>query len=123
MSLSESARPADFLVAEAPGTISRDTVTVTVPANTTFAAGRVLGQLTATGKYVAYDDGNSDGSEDAAAVLYGPLVNDTGAPVDQKGVIVNFAAEIRKADLVWEVGVDKTKAYADLAARGVKARD
>lgn len=34
-----------------------------------YKAGLVLGRVTASGYYKAYDDGNSDGSEVAAAVL------------------------------------------------------
>ncbi len=118
----EGKAPSEFLVSEAPGTISRDTVTVTVPANTTIATGAVLGAISATGKHVPYDDSNMDGSEDAAAVLYAALVNDTNAPVDMDGVVINFSAEVRIDDLVFDDGVDEDKALADLAARGIKGR-
>jgi hypothetical protein len=120
--LTEGKYPFEFLVSEAPGTISRDTVTVTVPANTTIATAAVLGQVAATGKYIPYDEAVSDGSEDAAAILCVALVNATGAPVDMDGVVINFAAEVRRDDLVFEDGVDEDKAIADLAARGIKAR-
>lgn len=120
--LSEGKYTAEFLVSEAPGTTSRDTVTVTVPANTTLTPGTVLGQVAATGKYVPYDDANSDGSETAAGVLYAELANATGAPADADGVIVNWSAEVREDDLVFGEGVDETGAKSDLAALGVKAR-
>lgn len=120
--LSEGKYTAEFLVSEAPGTGSRDTVTVTVPAETTLVPGTVLGQVGATGKYAPYDDANSDGSEDAAGVLYGALANTTVAPVDMTGVVINWSAEVRAADLVFEDGVDEDAALAALAARGVKAR-
>lgn len=122
----EGQHTAEFLVSESPGKISRDEVTVTVAASTTLKAGHVLAKLSATGKYVEYDNVGSDGSETAAGVLYGELVNDAGAPADKTGVVVNFGAEVRKADLQWASGMDasgKTAAYADLAANGVKARD
>ena len=32
-------------------------------------SGTVMGKITASGKYTAYDDGNSDGTEDAAGIL------------------------------------------------------
>jgi hypothetical protein len=124
--LTEGQHAAEFILSEAPGKISRDTVTVTVPANTTLAAGFVLAQLSGTGKYVPYDNTGSDGSEAAAGILYSELANATGAPVDKTGVIVNAVAEVRKADLIWNSGMDasgKTAAYADLAAQFVKARD
>lgn len=123
MSLTELIHTAAFILAESPGTISRDTVTVTVPANTTYVPGTVLGQLSGSGKYVPYDDSNSDGSETAAGILYGALVNDTNAPDDYVGVIINFGAEVRSADLTWGNGVDETGGTADLAALGVKVRD
>lgn len=122
----ETRHDAEFLVAEAPGTISRDTVTVTVPAATVLRAGHVLSQLSATGKYTEYDNSGSDGSETAAAILYGELDNsDGGAPVDFDAVVINFCAEVRAADLTWKSGLvtnDKTAGLADLAAQGIKAR-
>lgn len=120
--LQEGKYPGEFIVQESPGTISRDEVTVTVPANTTLNPGAVLGQISASGKYVPFDDASSDGREDAAGILYSELVNDTGGAVDKTGVIVNWSAEVRSADLEWEEGVDEDKGLADLAALGVKAR-
>jgi len=120
--INEGQYPGEFLLAELPGTISRDTVTVTVAAATTLSPGTVLGQITADEKYVPYDDAESDGREDAAGVLYGELVNDGLAEADMTGVIINRDAEVRSADLVWEVGVDEDRGLADLRALGIKAR-
>lgn len=123
--ITEGQHTAEFVVSESPGKISRDQVVATVAASTTLAPGTVLGKLTATGKYVPYDNVGSDGSESAYGVLYEELVNDTLAPVDKAAVVINFGAEVRIADLQWAAGLvdaDKTAAYADLAARGVKAR-
>jgi hypothetical protein len=125
MSLTEGKHTGEFILSEANGTRSRDNVTVTVPANTTLEPGHVLAKLSATGKYVEYDNSGSDGSETAAGVLYGELVNDTGAPVDMDGVVVNQDAEVRDDDLVWKtglVGADETAGKADLLALGIKAR-
>jgi hypothetical protein len=126
MSLSEGKYSGEFLVSEANGKRSRDNVTVTVPANTTLVPGFVLAKLSATGKYVEYDNSGSDGSEAAAGILYGELVNDTGAPVDKVGVVVNMDAEVRDADLTWKSGLvdaDKTAGKADLLALGIKVRE
>lgn len=121
--LSEGKRTAEFLVSEAPGTISRDNVTVTVPAATVLAPGSVLGKIAATGKYALYDEANSDGTETAAGVLYAELDNSEGvAPVDMDAVVINWSAEVRLDDLEFEDGVDEDGAVADLAALGVKAR-
>jgi hypothetical protein len=126
MVLTEGKYTGEFLLAESPGHISRDNVVVTVPAATTLKPGTVLAQLSASGKYTEYDNAGSDGSEEAAGILYSELKNESGAPVDMKGVVINWGAEVRKPDLSWKTGLvdnDKTAAYADLAGRGVKARD
>jgi Bacteriophage lambda head decoration protein D len=120
--LEQGKNTAEFLVSEAPGTQSRDTVTVTVPASTTLNPGTVLGKIAASGKYVPYDDAASDGREDAAGILYGALVNDTLAGADYDGVVINWSAEVREADLEFGAGVDEDKAAADLGALGIKLR-
>jgi hypothetical protein len=127
MALSEGQYTGEFILSESPATISRDNVTVTVAASTKQKAGSVLAKLSGTGKYVEYDNAGTDGSAVAAGILYSELDNSADSnPADFTGVIINFAAEVRKADLQWFSGVqasDKTAAYADLAALGVKARD
>lgn len=119
----ERTYPGEFIVTESPGTISRDTVTLTVPASTTFEPGTVLGQITANGKYVQFDSDASDGRETAAGVLYGEAVNEEVSADDQAAVIINFGAEVRSGGLVWADGVDEDAGLADLAARFIKARD
>lgn len=121
--LTEGQHTGEFILSEAPGTRSRDNVTVTVAANTTLAAGAVLGQLSASGKYVEYDDGFSDGREDAAGLLYANVVNDTDAEADFDGVVINTDAEVRADDLQWKAAVNEDKGTADLLALGIKARD
>lgn len=125
--LTEGQHTGEFILSESPGTISRDQVTVTVPTGRTLAAGHVLARLSATGKYVPYDNAGSDGSESARGILYSELDNSEGlSGTDMAGVVINFGAEVRKADLQWESGLvdaDKTAAYSDLAVYGVKARD
>lgn len=123
MSLTEPVRPGAFILTESPGTLSRDTVSVTVPAATTLAPGTVLGQLSGLGTYVPYDEAESDGREAAAGILYGPLANDTDGPVTVTGVIVNWGAEVRADALIWGNGVDEAGGLADLAALGIKARE
>ncbi|HRU09768.1 MAG TPA: head decoration protein [Thermoanaerobaculia bacterium] len=123
-SLLEGTHPGEFLFSEAPGTLSRENVTVTVPAATTYPAGLVLGKITATGKYVAYNNGASDGSEVAAGVLYAELKNAGAAPADVKGVAVERLAEVRLAGLNWN-GQDataQTAGVADLLTKNIKCR-
>lgn len=127
MALTEGQNTGEFILAEPEPEISRETVTVTVAAATKLSPGRVLAQLSATGKFVDYDNTGSDGSEEAAGILYGELDNsEGGAPADFTGVVVCRLAAVRKDDLSWNSGVDangKTAAYADLAALMVIARD
>lgn len=121
----EGPHTAGFLVSESPGTISRDAVTVAVPAETTFQPGTVMGTLSADGNAVQYDPDGSDGSETATGVLYGEAANAADEAAEVSGVVINFSAEVRAADLVWKDGIsadDKAAALADLAAAGVKAR-
>lgn len=127
MSLTEGQHTGEFILAETNPLISRETVTVTVATATKLEPGHVLAKLSATGKYVEYDNAGSDGSETAAGVLYGECDNsDGGAPADFTAVVVVREAAVRKADLQWNSGVDtngKTAAYADLAVEHVIARD
>lgn len=44
-------------------------IPVTLKSGTNFAAGTVLGKITASGKYDAYADGNADGTETAVGIL------------------------------------------------------
>lgn len=121
LSRTEGVHTGGFIVMESPGTISRDTVAVTVAALTTLAPGTVLGKL-ATGKYVPYDDVAGDGSDTAAGILYGEARNDTDAPVDVRSAIVNYSAEVRAADLIWSVDGTEAAGLVDLRALGIKAR-
>lgn len=121
--LTEGRHTGEFILSELPGTLSRDTVTVDVPASTTLAPGTVLGQISASGYYAQYDDAASDGRETAAAILVGELANDTLGAVDVEGVVIDFGAEVRADDLVWGVGVDEAGGLVDLAALAIKARD
>lgn len=120
----ETLHTGEFLISEAPGSLSRDKVVVTVPAATTYRSGTVLSKLSATGKHVIYDNAGTDGSEAAAAVLYDELVNGSGAPVDFDATVINLNAEVRKDDLVWDdEGNDAAAGLVDLLALGIKARE
>jgi hypothetical protein len=66
-----------WLRGEGNVTISREQVIVTVAGAVALPSGTVLGRITATGKYVKYNNGAADGSQVAAGILaYGlPGVN------------------------------------------------
>lgn len=125
--LTELQHTGEFILAEPEPLISRAKVTVTVAAATRLQAGHVLAQLSATSKYVEYDNAGSDGSEEAAGILYDELDNTDGlTDTDFTATVVVRSCAVAKALLKWNSGVDsagKTAAYADLAATQVIARD
>ena len=119
---SEPNRPFQFLLSEGEGAISRETITVASGAGI-LQPGTVLGKVTASGKYVAYDNDASDGSQTAAAILcYG--ADATSADVSTAAIV--RLAEVSKANLAWGAAVtttgEKDVAYVDLAAAFVIAR-
>ena len=116
---------ASFIVSESNGYRSRDDVTVTVPATTTYAAGTILGKITASGKYVRHAAGATDGSEDEAGVLYETLANTTGSGVDNASVSMARDAEVNGSELTYEVGADAAQIIlsdAALKALGIIVR-
>jgi len=116
---------ASFIVSESNGYRSRDDVTVTVPATTTYAAGTILGKITASGKYVRHAAGATDGSEDEAGVLYETLVNTTVSAVDSESVSFARDAEVNGSELTYEVGADAAQITASnlaLKALGIIVR-
>jgi len=116
---------ASFIVSESNGYRSRDDVTVTVPASTTYAAGTLLGKITASGKYVRHAAAAADGSENEAGVLYETLVNTTVSAVDSESVSFARDAEVNGSELTYEVGADAAQITASnlaLKALGIIVR-
>lgn len=113
----------EYLMSEANGTLSRESITVTLGADESLDSGRVLAKLTATGKYVPYDNAGTDGSEVAAAVLLTPLAGSAA------GGDFEATAHVRQCEVVadrlgWGA-VDATgqaAGKADLALANVIAR-
>lgn len=112
--LNETIHQGEFLVSEANGKRSRATVTVTVSGAAKWLSGTVLGKITATGKYVKYDEaGTDDGRRVAAAILWNELDPVAG---DVKAVVIDQDAEVIEAKLT---GID-ANGKVDLAAKGFK---
>ena len=107
---------ASFIVSESNGYRSRDDVTVTVPATTTYAAGTILGKITSSGKFVRHDAAAVNGSELEAGVLFETIANTTGSGVDSSAV--NFArdAEVNGQELTYEAGADAPQIVTSDAA-------
>jgi len=104
----------EFILSEGDEAYSYDQVTVT-QTGTAMPSGTVLAKLTATGKYVAYDDVGTDGSETAAAILYTDLAAATG---DIQAAAITRHAEVDSAALTGY----NANAKADLAAVGIIVR-
>ncbi len=124
-SFTDKPRPLAFILSEANGLLSRDTVTIVSGAGK-LEAGTVLGKITASGKYIASPNAQvagSEGAETASAVL-AYAVDATSADVE--AVVVNKDAEVKEPVLLFHASVnDATKRNAKLTqlrAVGIKAR-
>lgn len=114
MALTEARRTGEFILSEANGTLSRDTVTIV--SGQTLAAGQVVGKVTASGKYAAFDNDTNTGVETAAGILY-EAVDASGG--DKTGVIISRFAEVNGNLLTWGADNDAgdiTAGTAELAA-------
>jgi hypothetical protein len=110
-----------FIISEAAGNRSRDNVTLDSSVAADMVPGTVLGKITATGKYAAYDQQASDGTQAAAAILIN-WAESTLA--DQVVAVLNTDAEVNGDELTWLTGspADVTAGVADLLALGIKVR-
>ncbi|MDN2578932.1 head decoration protein [Aquibium sp. ELW1220] len=120
--LTEPRHPGEFLMSEANGQRSRETITIASGAGV-IAPGSVLGKITASGKYLVSTIGATDGSQTAAAVsLYG--CDATSA--DQKIAAILRDAEVNGNILTYHADRDqpaeRAAAQADLAAVGIIVR-
>lgn len=110
-----------FIKSEANGEYSRDQIVIVSGAGA-LLAGTVLGKITASGKYKAYDNDNVDGTQTAVAVL---LSDVDATSADVNAVAVVRAAELWTDRLQWAATVaagEKTAAYTELAAIGIVLR-
>lgn len=117
--LIESRHAGEFIISEANGHRSRETITVA--SGQALKAGHVVGKLTAGG-YAEYNPENEDGSETPAGVLFAP-VNAAGAAAS--GVILARDCEVTGSDLTFFAGAtygDVETAAAALAELGIIVR-
>ena len=118
----ENPRAGEFIVSEANGKLSRETIQIAAGAGA-LMAGAVLGEVTASpGVYAPFDAGASDGTEVAAAILY------AGVPASddvQAGVGFVRLGEVAAESLVFAEGqtaAGQSAALDDLAGAFVLAR-
>ncbi|MDQ7990174.1 MAG: head decoration protein [Candidatus Dactylopiibacterium sp.] len=111
----EARRTGEHIISEASGTRSREVVTIVSGAGKLFP-GQVLGKITASGKFDAYDNSDTTtGIGAAAAVLYSAVDATNG---DVKAVVHVRDCEVTSSLLT---GID-TAGTADLATLGVIVR-
>ncbi len=84
-------------------------------------AGRVVGKITASGKYANYDNTAADGTEVAAGVL---CYDAADSASDQEATIIARLAEVKAGALGWGANdaTGITAGTADLAALLIKTR-
>lgn len=102
--LTEGRHAGEFLLSEANGQLSRETVTV--ESGQVLEAGHVVGRASASGEIKEYDPGGADGSESAIGVLYDAVDASGGA---QTGVMVARNAEVARAKLTWFTGASSAQ--------------
>lgn len=114
MALTEGKHPLEFVLCEADNNYSRENVTIAAAAGAMVPC-TLLGVITASGKYTAYSNSASDGTETAVGILAYAVPD---LAVDQKAVAIMRHAIVRGTDLI---GLD-TAGKADLAAKGILVR-
>lgn len=118
--LTEGQHAGEFLVSEATGTRARAAVTVVAASD--LAPGTVLGMVTGTGVYTAFNPDAQTGEQTAIAILW-DACEANSAGVAAAAIVRD--AEVNGAELVWpddlEAG-EQTAALAQLAAVGIIVR-
>ena len=123
MTLTQGNYLGDFLIDEfgAPN-FCREEVTIVSGQN--LVVGTVVGKITASGKYAAYDNTDNTGVEAAAGIL---LADVDASAADKVGVVLlRGPSVVSKAGLTWHANNDaaaKTAGLADLAALSIIARE
>ena len=114
-------RAGSFILSEASGKRSRENIVLAEGEN--LGAGAVVGKLTSGGKYVAYDNGASDGSQAARGILIYPT---DATDADTPASIITRDAEVNLYQLDWGTETatsDMDAGIVDLAARGIICRE
>lgn len=117
-------REGDYIISESAGATggmrSRDRGTLLT--GTVGVSGMVCGQVTASGKYTPLATGASDGSQNAAAILF------TSADASAADAVAVFSVretEVNDKELIWPAGIsapNKAAAVAALKAKGIIVR-
>jgi hypothetical protein len=120
--LTEGKHAGGFLVWEVLRDFTRETVTLVSGAGK-IAPGTVLGRITTGGKYTILTPGASNGSQNAAGILWGPVdATDADAP---GVVILRGPVIVNRHEIIWPEGATEaqiTTATTALAALGIILR-
>ena len=120
--LSETKHAGGFLVWEVLGDYTRETVTIASGAGK-LAPGTVLGKITTGGKYTVLTPGASNGSQNAAGILWAGV---DASDADALGVVIlRGPVIVNRHELVWPEGATEaqiTTATTALAALGIILR-
>lgn len=90
----ESMHAGEFLLSEGAGNISREAINVA--AGAALEPGQILGLISVSGEFAPYQPTAEDGTENAIAILYGPLGQ---SDVVRRGRAVVRLAEVSEAHL------------------------
>ncbi|MCT4497643.1 head decoration protein [Pseudomonas sivasensis] len=90
----ESMHAGEFLLSEGAGNISREAINVA--AGVALDPGQILGLVTLTSEFAPYQPTAEDGTENAVAILYGPLGE---SDVVRRGRAIVRLAEVSEAHL------------------------
>lgn len=115
MLLIEGKHRGEYIVAEANGDRSRETVLFAQGAAKVSAC-TVMGLITATNKYVPLAPTAADGSQNAAGISYGNVDVTTA---DKKAVITARDTTVNASDLAWGTATAAQIAAAKLQLAGV----
>ena len=120
--LTEGPHPGGFLTWEVLRDFTRETVTLAAGAGK-LAPGTVLGKITTGGKYTMLTPGASNGSQNAAGILWGHAdATDADAPAV---VLVRGPAIVNRHEIIWPDGATEgqiTTATTALAVLGIILR-
>ena len=120
--LTEGKHAGGFLVWEVLRDYTRETITIASGAGK-LAPGTVLGKITTGGKYTGLAPAATNGSQNAAAILWAGV---DASSADAPGVVVlRGPAIVNRHELVWPDGATETQitaATTALAALGIILR-
>ena len=91
----------EFMISEADAGRSRELLTVI--SGQVLVPGEVLGKITASSKYTAWDEDASDGSEDAVAIAHEAIDASGG---DLAGWLVTRECVVNNSDLTYSASAD-----------------